>query len=70
MCTFTEYLAALQLDVSEQRKLLEQAILEQDMDAISANIDFLELALPNWRDVFGFDYDDGRPKQRKLWTDI
>ena len=61
--TFSDFIDLLKLDVEEAKELLLAAIARDDKPAISANIDFLELALPNWRAVFGIDYDDGRPKQ-------
>ena len=66
---FTDYIAMLKFDVEDYKEHLLNLIAKNETKYISATIDFLELALPNWRDVFGFDYDDGRPKQRKLWDD-
>lgn len=64
---FSEYLQMIRFDTEYNRKLLQKAIEQNNKPAISAIIDLLELALPNWREEFGINYDDGRPKQLKLW---
>jgi hypothetical protein len=63
---FTDYIAMLKFDVEDYKEHLLKLIAKNETKYISATIDYLELALPNWREVFGFDYDDGRPKQRTL----
>jgi hypothetical protein len=60
---FTDYIDLVTFDVEEYKGFLLAAIAHNDKPAISGIIDYLELALPNWREVFDMNYDDGRPKQ-------
>ena len=65
--SFTDYLNGLKFDVDSYKQHLENLIARNETKYISATIDYLELALPDWRDLFGIDYDDGRPRQLPLW---
>ena len=64
--SFCEYLTALKFDATYYKNHLAKLIANGETQSISATIDYLELALPNWRELFKIDYDDGRPIQLKL----
>lgn len=66
--SFTEYVDSLEFASVYYKKQLKDLINQDDKKQIRATIDYLEKALPNWRKEFGLqDYDDGRPKQLKMW---
>jgi hypothetical protein len=55
--SFSEYLDMLEFDFEYPRQLLLEAISANDEKRIAANIEYLDLALPNWREVWGIDTD-------------
>jgi hypothetical protein len=65
--SFSDYLNALEFDADFYKSHLATMIARQETKYILATIDYLEFALPNWRELYRIDYDDGRPIQLKLW---
>lgn len=50
--SFADYVMSLHVDEAEAREWLEQAIARRDREQIAANEEFLDIALPDWRERF------------------
>ncbi|MEO1290208.1 MAG: SMI1/KNR4 family protein, partial [Chloroflexota bacterium] len=53
---FSAFLNSLTFDSDFYKQHLQKMISQNEVRYIVATIKYLDLALPNWRDVFGFDY--------------
>lgn len=54
---FSDYLDGLIFDAHYWEQHLQKLIAENETKYILSTIEYLDLALPNWREIFGFDYN-------------